>query len=140
MTPLRVAFFVKPSPSSMLREERNMGLFSYDVPEFVWTHFPHNNERVNMRDFAEYDVVFHEDSGFVTYDHKGSGPPIVYYAIDSTLTDAHLQKRIHHARQAEPLSRGRRQGATVAILRQRSPVQAARQERGCGVPLRGGRK
>jgi len=40
--------------------------------------------------FWKYDLIFHEDSGFCTYaNKKGGTPPVIFYAIDSTLSEDH---------------------------------------------------
>lgn len=101
MKTLRVALFIKPSNATSRREDRNMGYWSYPVDEFTWEHFPHDNQRVDLGKFKEYDLIFHEDAGFCTYANKHKGPPVVYLAIDSTLSDEHLRKRLDQARQAD---------------------------------------
>lgn len=100
MRPLKVAMFVKSSPWSMERENRNMGLFSYPVPEFTWDHFAFNEfQPVDMRKFKDYDFIFHEDAGWAKY--VGERPPVVYFTFDSFLSDAHLAVRLKQALQAD---------------------------------------
>jgi hypothetical protein len=77
-----------------------MGYWSYAVPEFEWDHFPHADERVDLGKFKDYDLIFHEDAGFCTYDNRHAGPPVAFLAIDSTLTEAHYLKRLEQAKQA----------------------------------------
>lgn len=87
MKSLRVALIVKNKPSAMKRDKRNMGYWSYPVPEFTWKHFsPGDGFRLKTRDFApNFDLIFHEDGGnYGTY--LGGAIPVVYLAIDSTLT------------------------------------------------------
>lgn len=98
MNPLKVALIVKPS-TSILREGRNMGWWSYDVPEFVWTHFQPVDDVVDGRKFDGYDLIFQEDSGPLEY--RNRRVPLVYHAIDSTLSDGHYQIRRRRARQAD---------------------------------------
>ena len=80
---------------------RNMGMFSYELPEFTWEHFyVHGLPRVDKKLYKNFDLIFMED---VTQGTKflGSGPPIIYYSIDSTLTDRHYQVRLEQAKQAD---------------------------------------
>lgn len=100
MKPLRVALFIKPSIANVKRDDRQMGWWSYAVPEFTWEHFTHNGERVDLGKYRDYDLIFHEDAGFCTYENKHAGPPVVYLAIDSTLSDPHYEKRRWQANQA----------------------------------------
>lgn len=101
MKPLRVAFLVKPSPSTRLREGRNMGLFSYPVPEFTWEHFNLSDGGSNLTQLRRlgYDLLFHEDGGNFG-DYAGSGLPVVYLSIDDTLSPAHLRARQQQAARA----------------------------------------
>ena len=39
MKPLNVALVVKNTPSGFERDDRSKGYFSYEVPEFTWSHF-----------------------------------------------------------------------------------------------------
>lgn len=101
MKPLRVAFVVKPSPSTRLRDGRNMGWFSYAVPEFTWEHFDFSDggrDLTRLRKLG-YDLLFHEDGGNFG-DYAGNGLPVVYLSIDSTLTPAHLKARQQQAARA----------------------------------------
>ncbi len=111
MNPLKVALFVKPGAvSAMEREERNMGWWSYDVPEFTWQHV-NGGGTYYTRDYKDYDLLFWEDGGTYGFIHDG-GPPVVYLSIDDTLGDPHYFTRLHRAQHANlilvdhgPLSR-----------------------------------
>lgn len=68
-----------------------MGMWSYPVPEFEWEHFsPGKSFKLDTRYFARsgFDLVFHEDGGNWG-DYVGRELPVVYHAIDSTLSDEH---------------------------------------------------
>lgn len=96
MKPLNVALVVKHSSRSVLdRDCRNMGYWSYPVPEFTWRHFqePFDHNKLNA-----FDVVVQEDAGPKRY--SGLKKPLVYVAIDSTLSQAHLDSRLQRARNA----------------------------------------
>lgn len=100
MKPLRVALFVKSSPIAAERENRNMGMWSYDVPEFTWKHFYSNNfSQVDRSRFGDFDLIFHEDAGYAAY--VNSGPKVVYYTFDSFLDDAHRTVRLKQAHYAD---------------------------------------
>lgn len=102
MRPLRVALLVKSSPSTRERENRNMGWWSYPVPEFTWDHFsPGANIQNEIRKYAaDYDLIFHEDGG--NWGCYGvSDIPVVYMSVDSTLSDAHYDVRHRQAKQAD---------------------------------------
>lgn len=96
MKPLNVALVVKHSSSSVLeRECRNMGYWSYPVPEFTWTHF----DGFDAAKLNEFDVVIQEDAGPKRY--SGLRKPLVYVAIDSTLSEDHLNARLQRAANAD---------------------------------------
>lgn len=104
MKPLRVALIVKNTPAALARADRNMGLFSYAVPEFEWEHFsPGKGFTLDRAAFKRrgFDLVFHEDGGnWGEYD--GGALPIVYYSIDSTLSEEfHFRPRFEQARKAD---------------------------------------
>jgi hypothetical protein len=100
--PLRVALMVKGTPAAFRRDDRNMGYWSYPVDGFTWEHFSLlDNQQVDTDDLrdAGFDLVVHEDCGRpVTY--IGDAIPVVYLAIDSTLSDAHYRARLQVAQQA----------------------------------------
>ena len=59
MRPLKVALFVKSSPIAAERDNRNMGGWSFSVPEFTWKHFYANNfEQIDRAKYKDYDVIF----------------------------------------------------------------------------------
>lgn len=92
MKPLNVALVVKHSSTSVLeRDCRNMGYWSYPVPEFEWTHFDGFDASI----LNEFDVVIQEDAGPKRY--SGLRKPLVYVAIDSTLSPDHLNARLPRA-------------------------------------------
>jgi len=96
--PLKIAVIVKPSPSTTRRDDRNMGMWSYPVPEFEWDFSSLGNGFLERRvSFHDYDLIFIEDGGNWGKFLGENGPRIVYYSIDSTLTDAHYQKRLRQA-------------------------------------------
>lgn len=101
MKPLHVLLVVKATVSAFLREGRNMGQFSYPVEQFTWEHMviPKGGS-INRADYAgKFDVIFHEDAPGCTY--EGDGPPVIFYDIDSTLTDDHhYRPRLEQAKQA----------------------------------------
>lgn len=102
MKQLQIALVVKNKPNSFRRDDRPMGYWSYPVPEFEWNHFTlgkgfiHDTRQWKKQGF---DLVFHEDGG--NYG-KYVGPlPIVYMAIDSTLTPEHYESRLGQAKNAD---------------------------------------
>jgi glycosyltransferase involved in cell wall biosynthesis len=95
--PLKVALVVKHSSQSVReRECRNMGYWSYPVPEFEWTHFDGFGPASELN---EFDVVIQEDAGPKRY--SGLRAPLVYVAIDSTLSEDHLNSRLPRAGNAD---------------------------------------
>jgi hypothetical protein len=96
---MRVALVVKPSDSTQEREERNMGYWSYPVPEFEWKHFVFGGKVAYATEMNKYDVIIQEDAGPRFYKHLKK--PVVYVAIDSSLSDDHLQSRLERARHAD---------------------------------------
>ncbi len=99
MKPLRVAFFVKNRAGCFERENRNMGYFSYAVPEFEWEHFV-AGDNIERDKFKNFDVIFIEDGG-KPLEIIGPGAPVVYLVFDSTLTERHYQDRLARARVAD---------------------------------------
>jgi hypothetical protein len=104
VNPLKVAVVVKNTPAAFRREDRSMGMWSYDVPEFTWEfmhpgkHFTLDTPQLKRRGF---DLIFHEDGG-AWGRYAGRAIPTIYYAIDSTLSDEnHYQPRLKQARQAD---------------------------------------
>lgn len=121
MDVMRVALVVKASNSTVHREDRNMGYWSYPVPDFEWKHFMFGGRRAYANEMNDYDFIFQEDSGPRYL--KGCNRPIVYLAIDSTLSDDHLKSRLERAQQADlilvdmdDLSRFQHLGAPVRRL------------------------
>ena len=102
MKPLRAALIVKNTPSSFEREQKNVGYFSYPVPEFTWEYFsPGKGISVELDAFkrAGFDFVMHIDGGnWCAYTNRTI--PVVYYSIDSTLSETH-----HFAPRLEQASR-----------------------------------
>lgn len=88
---LKVAVIVKNSPAAFQREHRQMGQWSYPVEEFTWDFFfPGKQFALSTRRFQQmgYDLIFHEDGG-AWGDYMHDAIPVIYNAIDSTLTDDH---------------------------------------------------
>lgn len=97
MKPVKVALVVKHSSTSVLeRDCRNMGYWSYAVPEFEWQHFDGFGDANALNAF---DVVVQEDAGPKRY--TGLRKPLVYVAIDSTLSPDHLEARLPRAKNAD---------------------------------------
>lgn len=95
MKPLKVALVVKHSSTSVWdRENRNMGYWSYPVSEFEWQHF----DGFDSSKLNEFDLVVQEDAGPKRY--SGLRKPLVYIAIDSTLSQDHLDSRLQRAANA----------------------------------------
>lgn len=69
-----------------------MGFWSYPVPEFEWEHFSFGkNFSIKPADYRAkgYDLIFMEDGGNWGNFYGSGGCPVVYHAIDSTLSDEH---------------------------------------------------
>jgi hypothetical protein len=96
---MKVALVVKSSDSTQEREERNMGYWSYPVKEFQWCHFVFGGKVAYATEMNEYDVIVQEDAGPRFYKHLKK--PVVYIAIDSSLSDDHLESRLERARHAD---------------------------------------
>jgi len=96
---MNVALVVKPSPSTQMRDDRNMGYWSYPVDQYQWDHFVFAEKYTYGNKMNGYDIIFQEDSG--PYQIKGLKKPLVYLAIDSTLSAAHLQSRLERAQHAD---------------------------------------
>lgn len=103
MKPLKVALVVKARDAALERDNRAMGYFSYAVPEFEWSHFPQPKQFIlDTHDIARqgFDLIVHEDFPHGTY--IGHHVPIVYLAIDSTLSnDHHYLPRLKTATQSD---------------------------------------
>lgn len=102
MKPLKVALVVKGSPSTRHREDRNMGWWSYAVPEFTWEHFVLGKPYACDvgKQFAGFDLVFHEDGGNWG-EYKNKTIPVVYLSFDSTVTEDHYAERLEQGKQAD---------------------------------------
>lgn len=104
MKPLQIALIVKNKPAAFRREDRGMGYFSYYVPEFSWDHItPGKAFKLDTKDLARrgYDLVIHEDGG-AWGEYLGRALPVIYLAIDSTLShEYHYLPRLNQARQAD---------------------------------------
>lgn len=102
MRPLRLAVVVKNAKSADPCT-RGMGYFSYPVPELTWQfivggkEFEHDTNALRRGGF---DAILHEDFASLGR-YIGSGMPLVYLAIDSTLSEAHYAARLPVARQAD---------------------------------------
>ena len=101
MKPLNIALIVK-NENSTRRDVRPMGYFSYDVPEFTWTHIlPGKRFTVDSKELKRkgFDLIFHEDYPFGTI--KGNSLPYVFLSIDSTLSELHYKHRVEQAGKAD---------------------------------------
>lgn len=101
MKKLKVALICK-NESNTKRNDRAMGYFSYDVPEFEWTHLlPGKNFTINWNDFKHqrFDFVFHEDYPYGTI--RNLDIPYVFLSIDSTLSPEHFSARYKQAQQSQ---------------------------------------
>lgn len=99
MKPLKVALVHANHPRLM--ESRMVGIWSYDVPEFETTHWPVEISQVLYKDdFTAYDLIFCEDSR-VSIEWRGEGCPVVYYVVDSALSDHHYNVRLHNAQNTD---------------------------------------
>lgn len=93
MKPIKIALICK-NENSKRRDNRAMGYFSYAVPEFTWEHFtPGKNFNIDLDDLKAdgYDLVFHEDYPYGSY--IGDSIPVIFLAIDSTLSHEHYEVR-----------------------------------------------
>lgn len=99
MQPLKVALIFKSRSGIIERDHRAMGWWSYPVPEFFWEFFP-ARDNMDLNQFRDYDLMFHEDTARVSYIHNPKQPPLVYLDIDSSLSESHYQHRLPFARQA----------------------------------------
>jgi len=76
-----------------------VGIWSYPVPEFYWEHFPQekgfefNKDRVA----GDFDCIFYEDGKLHGSFCGHSDVPVVYYVVDSTLSEQHYQLRREQA-------------------------------------------
>lgn len=101
MKSLKVALVIKDTkPRHRAREMRNIGLFSYAVPEFEWTHARVGKGNRNDRGhFRDYDVIVTQDGAWGQWD--GRGPPVVGIFWDSTWTEGHYKLRYKQAQQCD---------------------------------------
>ena len=96
---MKVALVVKDSPTTRERDLRNMGYWSYSVPDLEWDHYSTRDLPLLSRS-ARYDIVVIEDVP-AQVPSRWSGPPLIYVAIDSTLSDRHYEERLETARKAD---------------------------------------
>lgn len=97
---MKIALVVKASNGTQERETRNMGYWSYPVPEFDWRHFVFKGKTAYATEMNDgFDIIFQEDAGPRFY--KDIKKPLVYLAIDSTLSDDHLESRLERAKNAD---------------------------------------
>lgn len=97
---ITVALVVKASDSTQMRDDRNMGYWSYPVPEFEWKHFVFGSRKAYAEPgMNKRDIIFQEDAGPRYF--KNRLRPLVYLAIDGTLSDDHLQARLERAENAD---------------------------------------
>jgi hypothetical protein len=102
MKKLCVALIVKNTPRAFERERRNMGWWSYPVPQLEWKHYTGFQHKIELSAFRDYDLVFHEDGGnFAEYIKTLDDPPVVYMSFDDTLSTDHFEQRVRQAEQAD---------------------------------------
>lgn len=103
MKPLHVALIVKNSPETRKRADNQAGYFSYDVPEFTWEYLvPGKGVRLSLKALQKQgvDICIHVDGGnWLEYTHRAI--PVVYYSVDSTLSQQHYWHRLAQARKAD---------------------------------------
>ena len=103
MKSLRVLLVGKNTPAFFNRDNRNMGMWSYPVEQFTWEHCaPGKGFVLNRHSLSKgFDLIFHEDGGSYG-DYIGGGIPVIYYAIDSTLShENHYLPRFKQSVQAD---------------------------------------
>lgn len=99
--PLQVALIHRKNDRAT--NKRMVGWWSYPVPEFDWIHFPVDKGFRLRRDaFNGYDLIVYED-GKLHGTFTGTGPPIAYTIVDSTLSDEHYRLRLEQAKQCDLL-------------------------------------
>lgn len=99
MKPIKVALVHRDS--RRLTDRRMVGWWSYPVPEFEWTHYSVRKRfRLDRGDFRDYDLIVYED-GKLHGQFYGSGSPIAYHIVDSTLSEEHYQVRLDQANQCD---------------------------------------
>lgn len=104
MKPLKVALLVKDRPVARKRDDRNMGWWSYAVDQFQWQHFNLGKgftASTRQWERGGFDLIWVEDGGNWG---KFTAPklPIVYHAIDSTLSyDHHFLPRLEQAKHSD---------------------------------------
>lgn len=76
-----------------------MGYWSYPVPDFEWQHFVFNGRKAYANEMNDFDVIIQEDAGPVHYGNLKK--PLVFVAIDGTLSQDHLDTRLKRAAQAD---------------------------------------
>lgn len=96
---MKIALVVKASEGTQARNRRNMGYWSYRVPEFKWQHFAWGSGPRYATELNEFDLIFQEDAGPTQL--KGRKKTLVYLAIDSTLSEDHLKARLERAKGAD---------------------------------------
>jgi hypothetical protein len=104
MKPIHVAVIIKDRPGTRERERRNMGMWSYAVDSFTWDFIaPGKGTTISTRDLKAkgFDLIFHEDGG-AWAEYSGRAIPVVFYSIDSTLSEEyHFRPRFAQACQAD---------------------------------------
>lgn len=100
MTPLRVALVHRDSPRA--NEQRAVGWWAYDVPEFQVHHIPVRKGFVlDLSALApRHDLVVWEDCGAYGVLVNRGALPVAYVVVDSTLGWDAYRVRYEHATQA----------------------------------------
>jgi hypothetical protein len=105
MGKLHVAVLTKAtSPGRFDIVNRTWGVWTTPVPEFTWELMPvykHDNIDAGILKNAGFDLAFLEDGAWVNY--TGDGIPLVYYVVDSTVTESHYLERYSQAEVAADL-------------------------------------
>jgi len=101
MSKLKVALIIKGTEHTRRRDDRNVGLWSYPVDEFEWTHKKPGSTKQRASSYRDFDIIFHEDGGnWIRWLDK-KGPPIIYYSIDSTLSYEHYKERYEQGKRSD---------------------------------------
>ena len=74
---------------------KQTGMFSYEVPELEWAHYPVGRHfQLDLTGIARrHDVVFQDDHKCYGSFVNAQAIPVLYYVVDSTLSEEHHQMR-----------------------------------------------
>ena len=104
MKALHAALITKGSERAVHRDIRPLGWWSYQVPEFLWSHLRvPNGMTLDVGQLAArlgFDLFVQEDwSGIVRYTNKTV--PLVFMSYDDTLDKSHLDGRVRASLKAD---------------------------------------